>query len=85
MKNTALIMMGIGSMGFMIGAAGIDGPTSEACAILSAVSIGIVVVGNKIYKLTKKGERLERERDKAFKRTQETTFSVWLQSGRMGM
>lgn len=85
MKNTALIMMGIGSMGFMIGAAGIDGPTSEACAILAVVFIGITAVGNKIYKKAKEEERLERERNKAFKRTQGTTFSVWLQSGRMGM
>lgn len=56
MKNAALIMMGIGSMGFMIGAAGIDGPTSEACAILAVISIGIAMVGNKIYKLAKEGK-----------------------------
>lgn len=85
MKNAALIMIGIGSMGFMIGAAGIDGSTSEACAILSVVSIGIIAVGNKIYKLAKEGERLERERARDARRTKDDTFGVWLQSGRMGM
>ena len=56
MKNAALATMGIGAMGFMIAAAGIDGPTSGTCAILAVVSIGIAMVGNKIYKLAKEGK-----------------------------
>lgn len=85
MKNAALTTMGIGAMGFMIAAAGIDGPTAGTCAILSVASIGIVMIGNKIYKLAKEGERLERERARDARRTKDDTFGVWLQSGRMGM
>ena len=85
MKNAALATMGIGAMGFMIAAAGIDGPTSGTCAILAVVSIGIIAVGNKFYKLVKEGEGLERERARNARRTKDDTFGVWLQSGRMGM
>lgn len=85
MKNAALITMGIGALGFLAGIAGVDGPTSGTCAILAVASIGIVMIGNKIYKLAKEGERLERERARDARRTKDDTFGVWLQSGRMGM
>lgn len=80
MKNATLITMGIGALGFLAGIAGVDGPTEAACVVLSVVSSGIFAVGQQMHKRIKEEERLERERARAFRRTQNTTFSMWLQS-----
>ena len=77
MKNAALTTMGIGAMGFMIAASGIDGPTETACVVLAVVSSGIFAVGHRLYQIWKRGEQREKERMEALQSARDYVFSTW--------
>ena len=94
MRKIGLFLFGIGTFGFLIGGSGLDVPTFASSAILTAASFTSAAVG---YKMREKSEyeislaeskstRKERdiETDKeVVKRTQEATFSMWVESCRM--
>lgn len=77
MKNAALITMGIGALGFLMGIAGVDGPTETACVVLSVVSSGIFAVGHRLYQIWKRGEQREKERMEALQSARDYVFNTW--------
>lgn len=79
MKRVGMVLIGIGCIGFLIGGSGLDGPTFVSSAILAAASFAIAAVGYKIYKISERGER-NKESEEINTRTQEATFSMWVES-----
>lgn len=77
MKNAALITMGIGALGFLVGVAGVDGPTETACVVLAVVSSGIFAVGYRLYQIWKRGEQREKERMEALQSARDYVFNTW--------
>ncbi len=74
------ILLGTGFLGFLIGGAGLDGPTSAMSAVLAAASFLVAAVG---YRSLENFQRKEKEIEAAKKNithTKEATFRVWIES-----
>lgn len=52
MKRFGIILFAVGSIGFLIGGAGLDGPTWVASAILTVVSFLVAAVGYKLWEIS---------------------------------
>ena len=74
------ILLGTGFLGFLIGGAGLDGPTSAMSAVLAAASFLVAAVG---YRSLENFQRKEKEIEAAKKISltqKEATFRVWIES-----
>ncbi|MDO4308374.1 MAG: hypothetical protein Q4C77_16255 [Eubacteriales bacterium] len=91
MKRIGLILFGIGLTGFLIGGAGLDGPTSTASAILTAISFLAAVAAYRLWVKVEQREAYEEAQEERRKeeieaakqidtRPKEATFRVWLTS-----
>lgn len=96
MKRFGITLFAVGSIGFLIGGAGLDGPTWVASAILAVVSFLVAAVGYKFYEKlegsetesTNNNEKSERgEKNQTGKKvdtkSKEATFQVWLTVGKL--
>lgn len=77
-----LILFGTGLIGFLIGGAGIDGPTSIVCVILAVVSFVVAAVGHRIYSISERSEE-DQTTEEIDAQPKESTFQVWLESGKL--
>lgn len=82
MRKIGLTLFGSGCLGFLIGGAGLDGPTFTVSAILTTASFLLAAVGYRIYE---KSERCERNKaaEEINARPKEATFQMWLTAGRL--
>lgn len=94
MGKIAKILFGFGFLTFLIGGSGLDGPTSIPCAILTAASFAVAAVGYRLWAAAERKEAHEKAREerrrkeieeseKAFKKSKDTTFQVWLEYGKL--
>ena len=56
MKRFGITLFAVGSIGFLIGGAGLDGPTWVASAILAVVSFLVAAVGYKLWEVSLREE-----------------------------
>lgn len=94
MRKSSLVLFGSGTLAFLIGGSGLDGPSAVPCAILTAVSFAVAAVGYRLWAAAERKEAhenaLEERRrkeieaaEKAFEESKDTTFQVWLESGKL--
>lgn len=94
MRKSSLVLFGSGTLTFLIGGSGLDGPSAVPCAILTAVSFAVAAVGYRLWVMSERKEAHEKAREerrrkeieeseKAFKKSKDTTFQVWLESGKL--
>lgn len=94
MGKIAKILFGFGFLTFLICGSGLDGPTSIPCAILTVASFAVAAVGYRLWAAAERKEAhenaLEERRrkeieaaEKAFEESKDTTFQVWLESGKL--
>lgn len=94
MGRIAKILFGFGFLTFLICGSGLDGPTAKPCAILTAASFAVAAVGYRLWVMSERKEAHEKAREerrrkeieaaeKAFEESKDTTFQVWLESGKL--
>lgn len=94
MRKAGLFLFCIGASGFLIGGAGIDGPTFTSSMVLAVTSFVVAAVGNKLLEKSDQILKLEEAKrrrkeieiettEEAITRAKEATFQVWLKSGRL--
>lgn len=94
MGKIAKFLFGSGTLAFLIGGSGLDGPTSIPCAILTAASFAVAAVGYRLWVMSERKEAHETAREerrrkeieaakKTFEESKDTTFQVWLESGKL--
>lgn len=94
MRKSSLVLFGSGALAFLICGSGLDGPTEIPCAILTAASFAVAAVGYRLWAAAERKEAhenaLEERRrkeieaaEKAFEESKDTTFQVWLESGKL--
>lgn len=83
MEIVGTILFGAGTMGFLIGGAGLDGPTFAASAIFTVASGLVAAVGYKLKQIDHGRGKKNKAAEKAIQRAKETTFGVWIKSCRI--
>lgn len=83
MRKFGWILFAVGASEFLIGGAGLDGPTFASSAILTVASFLIAAVGYKLRENSLRKERKIEAAKEALQRSKEITFNMWVKSCRM--